>query len=121
MLVAVHGSRYGYRELKDYVERIEDELAPSERREVRRYGEQKEEIRITSSLQRISQYLQILAVSGIQQRTYQDPVTSSFQGGHPAQTNACCSPKANQEDSGGRSKNREQYDRFARRTPLSGS
>src|SRR6266404_3447044 len=26
LLVAVHGTRYGYRELKDYVERIEDEL-----------------------------------------------------------------------------------------------
>src|SRR5258708_7191233 len=26
LLVAIHGSRYGYRELKDYVKRIEDEL-----------------------------------------------------------------------------------------------
>ena len=26
MLVAIHGGRYGYRELKDYVKRIEDEL-----------------------------------------------------------------------------------------------
>src|ERR1700686_3764914 len=26
MLVAIHGSRYGYRELKDYVKRLEDQL-----------------------------------------------------------------------------------------------
>jgi multidrug efflux pump subunit AcrB len=57
MLVAIHGSRYGYRELKDYVKRIEDELrtVPNVAK-LRRYGEQKEEIWITGSLQRISQY-----------------------------------------------------------------
>jgi multidrug efflux pump subunit AcrB/outer membrane protein TolC len=57
LLVAVHGDRYGYRELKDYVERIEDELrtVPNVAK-LRRYGEQSEQIWITSSLQRISQY-----------------------------------------------------------------
>src|SRR4029077_14525164 len=56
-LIAVHGKRYGYRELKDYVERIEDELrtVPNVAK-LRRYGEQAEQIWITSSLQRISQY-----------------------------------------------------------------
>jgi multidrug efflux pump subunit AcrB/outer membrane protein TolC len=57
MLVAVHGSRYGYRELKDYVKRIEDQLRTIPNvAKLRRYGEQKEQIRITGSLQRISQY-----------------------------------------------------------------
>ena len=57
MIVAIHGSRYGYRELKDYVKRIEDELrAIPNVAKLRRYGEQKEQIRITGSLQRISQY-----------------------------------------------------------------
>src|SRR5712675_902965 len=57
LLVAVHGDRYGYRELKDYVERIEDELrtVPNVAK-LRRYGEQSEQIWITSSVQRISQY-----------------------------------------------------------------
>src|SRR5713226_6927290 len=57
LLVAVHGDRYGYRELKGYVERIEDELrtVPNVAK-LRRYGEQSEQIWITSSLQRISQY-----------------------------------------------------------------
>src|SRR5712672_1905271 len=57
LLVAVHGNRYGYRELKDYVERIEDELrtVPNVAK-LRRYGEQKEQIWITSTLQRVSQY-----------------------------------------------------------------
>jgi len=43
--------------LKDYVKRIEDELrtVPNVAK-LRRYGEQKEQIWITGSLQRISQY-----------------------------------------------------------------
>src|SRR3989475_8059647 len=57
LLVAVHGNRYGYRELKDYVERIEDELRTIPNvAKLRHYGEQKEQIWITSSLQRVSQY-----------------------------------------------------------------
>ena len=46
MLVAIHGNRYGYRELKDYAKRIEDELrAIPNVAKLRRYGEQKEQIR----------------------------------------------------------------------------
>src|SRR2546427_202687 len=57
LLVAVHGNRYGYRDLKDYVERIEDELRTIPNvSKLRRYGEQKEQIWITSSLARLSQY-----------------------------------------------------------------
>ena len=57
LLVAIHGRRYGYRELKSYVERVEDELRTvSNVAKLRRYGEQKEQIWITSSLQRASQY-----------------------------------------------------------------
>jgi len=57
MLVAVHGKRYGYRELRDYADKIHDEM-----RTVRQvgklvtYGNQSEEIRITGSLERIAQY-----------------------------------------------------------------
>ena len=57
MLLAIHGRRYGYRELHDYADRIKDEL-----RTVRNvgklatYGEQSEEIWVTSSLERMSQY-----------------------------------------------------------------
>jgi len=41
--------------LKDYVERIEDELRTIPNvAKLRRYGEQKEQIWITSSLQRVS-------------------------------------------------------------------
>ncbi|MCU1259638.1 MAG: AcrB/AcrD/AcrF family protein [Bryobacterales bacterium] len=71
MLVAIHGSRYGYRELKDYVKRIEDELrtVPNVAK-LRRYGEQKEQIWITGSLQRISQYFAnpTQVVQALQQR-----------------------------------------------------
>lgn len=58
MLIAVHGRRYGYRELRDYVDRIQDELRTV--RDVGKlatYGGQSEEIWITSSLERVSQYL----------------------------------------------------------------
>ncbi len=57
MLVAVHGERYGYRELKDHVDRIQDEL-----RKIRQvgklavYGQQPEQVWITSSLERLSQF-----------------------------------------------------------------
>ena len=50
MLVAVHGNRYGYCELKDYVERIEDELCTIPNvAKLRRYGEQKEQIPLRNS------------------------------------------------------------------------
>jgi multidrug efflux pump subunit AcrB/outer membrane protein TolC len=57
MLVAVHGKRYGYRELRDFTDKIHDEM-----RTVRMVGKivtngnQGEEVWITSSLERISQY-----------------------------------------------------------------
>ncbi len=57
MLIAVHGTRYGYRELRDYVDKIQDELRTI--RDVGKlatYGGQSEQIWITSSLERISQY-----------------------------------------------------------------
>lgn len=57
VLLAIHGNRYGYRELKEYAERIEDELRTiSAVSKIKRYGEQKEQILITSSLERMSQY-----------------------------------------------------------------
>ncbi|MEW6429523.1 MAG: efflux RND transporter permease subunit [Thermodesulfobacteriota bacterium] len=57
MLIAVHGKRYGYRELRDFADKIHDEMRTV--REVGKlvtYGTQGEEIRITSSLERIAQY-----------------------------------------------------------------
>jgi multidrug efflux pump subunit AcrB/outer membrane protein TolC len=57
LLIAVHGERYGYRELRDYVDTIQDWF-----RTVRtvgkmmRYGDQSEQIWITGSLARISHY-----------------------------------------------------------------
>jgi len=58
LLIAVHGKRYGYRELRDHVDKIQDEMRTV--REVYKlatYGAQSEEIRITGDLQRMSQYL----------------------------------------------------------------
>ena len=71
MLLAIHGRRYGYRELRDYVHRIQDEV-----RGVRNvgklatYGEQSEQIWITSSLERMSQYLTdpLRVMQSLQQR-----------------------------------------------------
>ena len=57
MLLAIHGERYGYRELRDYVDKIQDELRTI--REVGKlamYGQQQEQIWITSDLERLSQY-----------------------------------------------------------------
>lgn len=57
MLIAVHGKRYGYRELRDYVDRIQDELRTiRDIGKLATYGGQSEEIWITSSLERVSQY-----------------------------------------------------------------
>jgi multidrug efflux pump subunit AcrB/outer membrane protein TolC len=58
LLIAVHGKQYGYRELRDYVDRIQDELRTV--RDVGKlatYGGQSEQVWITSSLERVSQYL----------------------------------------------------------------
>src|SRR5512136_272925 len=57
LLIAVHGERYGYRELRDYVDTIQDWY-----RTVRtvgkmmRYGDQNEQVWITGSLARLAQY-----------------------------------------------------------------
>lgn len=57
LLVAVHGPRYSYTELKEYAERLEDEFRTSRAvAKLKRIGEQKEEIRITSSMERVAQY-----------------------------------------------------------------
>ena len=57
MLIAVHGKRFGYRELRDFADKIHDEM-----RTVRivgkivTYGTQKEEIWITGNTERLAQY-----------------------------------------------------------------
>ena len=57
LLLAVHGSRYSHTELKEYAERLEDEFRTSRAvAKLKRIGEQKEEIRITSSMERVAQY-----------------------------------------------------------------
>src|SRR5512138_3202421 len=56
MLIAVHGKRYGYRELRDYADKIQDEIRTvRDAGKVVTYGAQAEEIRITSSLERMAQ------------------------------------------------------------------
>lgn len=57
MLIAVRGKRYGYRELRDFADKIHDEMRTV--REVGKlvtYGTQSEEIWVTSSLERMAQY-----------------------------------------------------------------
>ena len=57
LLLAVHGERYGYRELRDYVDTIQDRFRTV--RDVGKmmtYGEQSEQIWITGSLARLSHY-----------------------------------------------------------------
>jgi len=57
MLIAVHGQRYGYRELHDYVNKIQDEMRTIRTvGKLATYGGQSEQIWITSSLARVSQY-----------------------------------------------------------------
>jgi multidrug efflux pump subunit AcrB/outer membrane protein TolC len=57
MLVAVSGERYGYRELLDYVDRIKDSLRTVPQvGKIATYGQQSEQIWLTSSLERMSQY-----------------------------------------------------------------
>lgn len=57
MLVAVHGPRYGYRELHDYSDTIQDELRTiRDIGKLATYGEQSEQIWVSTSLDRIAQY-----------------------------------------------------------------
>ena len=57
VLLAIHSDAYGYRELKDYAERVEAAIRRIRSvSKVKRIGEQKEEIDVTSSLGRLSQY-----------------------------------------------------------------
>ena len=57
VLMAVHGDHYDYRELKDYSERIEAAIRRIRSvSKVKRIDEQKEEIEVTGSLDRLSQY-----------------------------------------------------------------
>lgn len=57
VLMAIHSDRYGYRELKDYSERIEAAIRRIRAvSKVKRLDEQKEEIEVTGDLDRISQY-----------------------------------------------------------------
>ncbi len=57
LLIAVESDRHSYVELKDYIEIIEDELRPlAEVSKLKRYGEQKEQIYVTSNSQKLSQF-----------------------------------------------------------------
>lgn len=57
VLLAIHGDHYNYRELRDYAERIEATLRRIRSvSKIKRIDEQKEEIEVTGSLDRISQY-----------------------------------------------------------------
>ncbi len=57
LLLAVHGERYGYRELRDYVDTIQDRFRTvRDVGKMMRYGDQSEQIWITGSLARLSQY-----------------------------------------------------------------
>ena len=57
VLLAIHSDHYGYRELKDYAERIESVIRRIRAvSKVKRIGEQKEEVDVSSTLDRLSQY-----------------------------------------------------------------
>ena len=57
MLLAVHGERYGYRELRDYLDTIQDRFRTvRDMGKMMRYGDQTEEVWITGSLARLAQY-----------------------------------------------------------------
>jgi multidrug efflux pump subunit AcrB/outer membrane protein TolC len=56
-LIAVRGGHYGYRELKDYTQRVESAIRriPAASK-IKRIGDQKESIEVTGSWERLSQY-----------------------------------------------------------------
>ena len=57
VLIAVHGGQYGYRELKDFAQDVESALrvVPAVSK-IKRIGDQKEEIDISSTTERLAQY-----------------------------------------------------------------
>jgi multidrug efflux pump subunit AcrB len=58
MLLAVHGERYGYRELRDYLDTIQDRFRTvRDVGKMMRYGDQSEQVWVTGSLARLAQYL----------------------------------------------------------------
>lgn len=71
ILLAVQGERYGYRELEEYLGRIEDELRTMAAiAKLVRIGEQKEQIYVTSTMERLSQYgiTPLEVIAGLQQQ-----------------------------------------------------
>jgi multidrug efflux pump subunit AcrB/outer membrane protein TolC len=57
VLIAIHGGHYGYRELKDYAQTVEAGLrALPAVSKIKRIGDQKEEIDISASSERLAQY-----------------------------------------------------------------
>src|SRR5512139_45160 len=57
LLIAVHGERYGYREMSDYLDTIQDWYRTvRDVGKMARYGDQSEQIWITGSLARLAQY-----------------------------------------------------------------
>jgi multidrug efflux pump subunit AcrB/outer membrane protein TolC len=71
LLLAVHGERYGYRELRDYVDTIQDRFRTvREVGKMMRYGDQSEQVWITGSLARLSQYFAdpVRIIQALQQR-----------------------------------------------------
>ncbi len=71
MLLAVHGERYGYRELRDYLDTIQDRFRTvRDTGKMMRYGDQSEQVWITGSLARLSQYFAdpIRIIQALEQR-----------------------------------------------------
>ncbi len=71
MLIALSGERYGYRELRDYMNTIQDELRTvHDVGKMVTYGDQDEQIWLTSSMDRVAQYAAdpIKAIKALQQR-----------------------------------------------------
>ncbi|MGD0883619.1 MAG: efflux RND transporter permease subunit [Thermodesulfovibrionales bacterium] len=57
MLLAIHGERYGYRELRDYLDTIQDRFRTvRDVGKMMRYGDQTEQVWVTGSLARLAQY-----------------------------------------------------------------
>ena len=57
LLIAIESDRHSYVELKNYLEIFEDELRPlPEVSKLKRYGEQKEQIYVTTNSQKLSQF-----------------------------------------------------------------